>query len=72
MSAEIAPQSKVRLLRPIPELSLQGGEVGVVCSTWFAPVPADEVEFERMNEEFRPRALVLEGALEVLQQGEVQ
>jgi hypothetical protein len=33
----------VRLLEDLPELGLRSGEVGVVCSTWFAPQPAYEV-----------------------------
>jgi hypothetical protein len=36
----------VKLLQDIPELGLRSGEVGVVCSTWFAPQPAYEVEFQ--------------------------
>ena len=36
----------VRLLEDIPQLGLRSGEVGVVCSTWFAPTPAYEVEFQ--------------------------
>ena len=36
----------VRLLEDLPELGRHCGEVGVVCSTWFAPHPAYEVEFQ--------------------------
>ena len=36
----------VVLLEDIPELGLRSGAVGVVCSTWFAPEPAYEVEFQ--------------------------
>ena len=36
----------VKLNQDIPELSLQRGQTGVVCSTWFAPELAFEVEFE--------------------------
>lgn len=36
---------RVRLTQAIPELDLQAGDVGVVCSTWFAPTEAYEVEF---------------------------
>ena len=35
----------VRLKHSIPELALPDGAVGVVCSTWFAPQTAYEVEF---------------------------
>jgi hypothetical protein len=37
----------VRLKQDIPELDLHRGEVGTVCSTWFAPATAYEVEFEK-------------------------
>ena len=36
---------RVRLTQDIPELLLQAGDVGVVCSMWFAPTEAYEVEF---------------------------
>jgi hypothetical protein len=36
---------RVRLTQAIPELDLQAGDVGIVCSTWFAPTEAYEVEF---------------------------
>lgn len=35
----------VRLVEDIPELALLRGEVGVVCSMWFEPATAYEVEF---------------------------
>ena len=35
----------VRLLRDLPQHGLRSGAVGVVCSTWFAPDRAYEVEF---------------------------
>ena len=35
----------VRLRHDIPELQLKQGDVGVVCSTWFSPSEAYEVEF---------------------------
>ena len=35
----------VRLTQDIPELDLKQGDVGVVCSTWFSPTQAYEVEF---------------------------
>jgi hypothetical protein len=40
----------VRLVRDIPELHLRCGDVGVVCSTWFAPAPVYEVEFKALGE----------------------
>jgi hypothetical protein len=50
---------KVRLLRGVPELSLESGSVGVVQSVWFAPTPAYEVEFRPHGAAFPVRALVL-------------
>src|SRR5215207_7711482 len=52
----------VRLLKDIPELGLRSGEVGVVCSTWFAPTPAYEVEFERRGH--ATRALVMRSMIQ--------
>jgi len=49
----------VRLIKDIPELGLQSGEVGVVCSTWFQPTPAFEVEFQPKGFSYRTRALLL-------------
>ncbi|CAN5447351.1 hypothetical protein BH10PLA1_BH10PLA1_00330 [soil metagenome] len=36
----------VRLMQDVPDLELHRGQIGVVCSTWFAPSLAYEVEFE--------------------------
>jgi hypothetical protein len=52
----------VRLLEDIPELGLRCGEVGVVCSTWFAPTPAYEVEFQPRGH--ATRALVMENQIQ--------
>jgi glutaredoxin-related protein len=49
----------VRLMTPIPELSLRCGELGVVISAWFAPTVAYEVEFCPPNENSHTRVLVL-------------
>jgi hypothetical protein len=49
----------VRLLADIPELGLRSGEVGVVCSTWFSPVTAYEVEFQPPGLSYGTRALLL-------------
>ena len=52
----------VRLLEDIPELGLRCGEVGVVCSRWFAPQAAYEVEFlPRGN---ATRALVMQNQIQ--------
>jgi hypothetical protein len=37
---------RVRLMQDVPELGLRRGDTGVVCSTWFDPATAFEVEFE--------------------------
>ncbi len=37
--------ARVRLTHDVPYLSLHRGTVGIVCSTWFAPALAYEVEF---------------------------
>jgi hypothetical protein len=48
----------VRLTQDIPELALIRGEVGVVRSTWFAPLIAYEVEFHQIGHDFQTRALL--------------
>ena len=52
----------VRLLEDIPELGLRCVEVGVVCSTWFAPTPAYEVEFQPRGS--ATRALVMQNQIQ--------
>ena len=54
----------VRLKHSIPELSLPDGAVGIVCSTWFAPQTAYEVEFRPPGLSDSLRVLVLESQLE--------
>jgi hypothetical protein len=49
----------VRLVTDIPELGLHCGEVGVVCSTWFAPIDAVEVEFQPPGLSIATRTLLL-------------
>jgi hypothetical protein len=39
-------EDRVRLMQDVPELGLRRGDTGVVCSTWFDPATAFEVEFE--------------------------
>jgi len=56
----------VRLKQSIPELHLQGGAIGVVCSTWFAPHTAYEVEFEVGGLCTGMRVLLLEKQLELI------
>lgn len=57
----------VRLTQGIPELSLHCGDVGVVCSTWCAPLVAYEVEFSPHGE--RRRTLLLAQQVEVIHDG---
>ncbi len=55
---------QVRLRQDIPELGLQRGQVGTLCSTWFAPATAFEVEFEPAGLGHAVRALLLAGQFE--------
>jgi hypothetical protein len=55
----------VRLTQDIPELALNRGEVGVVRSTWFAPLVAYEVEFHQIGNDYQTRALLREEQVEV-------
>jgi hypothetical protein len=57
---------KVQLKTAIPELGLQGGEAGYVCSVWFAPSTTYEVEFHRPGLNFPVRALLLESQIGTL------
>ena len=57
---------RVRLTTDIPELCLQRGDVGVVCSTWFAPTEAYEVEFGLNG---LTRALLMAEQLQVEENG---
>jgi hypothetical protein len=43
--AQVKAEQHVRLIQDIPELGLHRGDVGLVCSTWFEPSTAFEVEF---------------------------
>ena len=54
----------VRLKTDIPDLGLHCGEGGSVCSTWFSPAPAFEVEFQQPGLSFPVRAIVLEDQIE--------
>ena len=58
-----AVNASVRLLQDLPELGLRSGAVGVVCSTWFAPDRAYEVEFQPPRG-FATRALVTEDQIQ--------
>ena len=56
---QIIFKEQVRLMQDIPELGLRSGEVGTICSTWFAPSPAYEVEFKVEGLSYATRALLL-------------
>lgn len=56
---EIHVDARVQLQRDIPELGLHRGESGMVCSTWFSPTTAYEVEFQRNVPDCKVRALLL-------------
>jgi hypothetical protein len=54
-------------MQDIPELQLQRGDVGVVCSKWFAPTEAYEVEFGLPGP---TRALLLAEQLQLTEQAD--
>jgi hypothetical protein len=60
----------VRLMRDIPELALQRGQVGVVRSTWCAPYTAYEVEFHTVGLDSDTRALVMAEELQVAEEAQ--
>jgi hypothetical protein len=49
----------VELMQDIPELGLLRGEIGVVCSAWFQPTTAYEVEFQRKTPHGSIRVLLM-------------
>ena len=53
------PDQIVRLMEDIPEFSLRCGDLGIVISTWCAPIVAYEVEFYQPQEDCHTRVLVL-------------
>jgi hypothetical protein len=55
----------VRLVKDVPELALHRGEIGVVRSTWFAPVLTYEVEFHPVAHDTDTRALLRAEQVEV-------
>ncbi len=44
---EIQVGGQVQLTQDIPEMGLHRGEIGRLCSTWFGPATAYEVEFQQ-------------------------
>ncbi|MGA2581879.1 MAG: DUF4926 domain-containing protein [Tepidisphaeraceae bacterium] len=56
---EIKVNEQVQLMTDVPELGLQRGEIGCVCSTWFGPITVYEVEFSREMPDCSIRALLM-------------
>ncbi len=50
---------RVCLMQDVPELGLRRGDTGVVCSTWFDPGTAFEVEFQPRARGFPVRVLLM-------------
>jgi hypothetical protein len=57
--AQVKGEERVRLVQDVPELGLHRGDVGLVCSTWFEPSTAFEVEFQPDAVGCRVRALLM-------------
>ena len=56
---DIKADERVRLTKDLPELGLHRGDTGVVCSTWFEPSTAFEVEFQPRAHSGSIRALLV-------------
>ena len=56
---DIRADEHVRLTKDLPELGLHRGDMGVVCSTWFDPATAFEVEFQSADQGCAVRALLM-------------
>jgi hypothetical protein len=61
---KINPDELVRLKRDLPEIGLHRGDLGVVCSRWFDPNTAFEVEFQPHSSSFPVRALLMPDQIE--------
>lgn len=57
----------VRLTVDVPEMYLHRGDMGVVCSTWFAPSTVYEVQFQHIGRNDPVRTLLLEEQVQVEQ-----
>ena len=57
--SKVKAQERVRLVQDVPELGLRRGDVGLVCSTWFEPSTAFEVEFKSRAVGCGVRALLM-------------
>jgi hypothetical protein len=56
---QVRAEELVRLTQDLPELGLYRGAVGLVCSTWFDPNTAFEVEFQPDGQDSRVRTLLM-------------
>jgi hypothetical protein len=54
----------VQLTQDVPELGLHRGDRGQVCSTWFEPSTAFEVEFQPRPGGVRVRTLLMPNQIE--------
>lgn len=61
---DIRVDEHVRLTKDLPELGLYRGDLGVVCSTWFDPSTAFEVEFQAHDPGCSVRALLMPNQLQ--------
>jgi hypothetical protein len=59
---------RVRLKTDVPNLGLQCGEAGLVCSTWFSPATLFEVEFQMRGLGYAVRAFLMENQIEADEQ----
>jgi hypothetical protein len=57
--SQVKAEERVRLIQDVPELGLHRGDIGLVCSTWFEPSTAFEVEFQPHTVGCRVRALLM-------------
>ncbi len=57
--AQVHAEEFVHLAQDLPDLGLHRGDVGLVCSTWFDPNTAVEVEFRSDVTDCRIRALLM-------------
>ena len=57
--AQVNAEERVRLMQDLPELGLYRGAVGRVCSRWFDPNTAFEVEFQPDGADCRVRTLLM-------------
>jgi hypothetical protein len=61
---DIKADERVCLTKDLPELGLHRGDTGVVCSTWFDPGTAYEVEFQAHVRGVCIRALLMRNQIQ--------